>query len=158
MGFAAMNPAHPNHIVKQWIDKSELGDKNYYSLHFTLEDNPYLDPGYIERIRTSLSGLFYKRNYLGLWCLAQGAIFDFFDKSIHVVHRPPACADYYIAGIDYGTVNPFACVLVGVSTGEKSQTGKQLWVEAEYYWNPSSDKGSGRQKVNSELADDVAAV
>ncbi len=153
-GVATMNPAHPTHKLKQWIDKAEAGDPNYYSLHFTLDDNPYLDEAYKQRIANSLSGLFYKRNYLGLWCLAQGAIFDFFDRSLHVVRRAPACADYYIAGIDYGTVNPFACVLVGVNTGEKTQMGKQMWVEKEYFWDPS-DKGGGRQKVNSELADDL---
>ena len=76
MGFASMNPSHPNHKLKKWIDNAENGDKNYYSLHFTLDDNPYVDDAYKQRIRDSLSGLFYKRNYLGLWCLAEGAIFE----------------------------------------------------------------------------------
>jgi PBSX family phage terminase large subunit len=152
MGFASMNPSHPNHKIKQWIDKAEAGDPNYYSLHFTLDDNPYVDESYKQRIRDSLSGLFYKRNYLGLWCLAEGAIFDFFDRKIHVVNRPPTAAEYWIAGIDYGSVNPFSCLLIGVSTGKYTQTGKRMWVEKEYYWNP---KATGRQKVNSEFADDV---
>lgn len=150
--FAAMNPSHPNHKIKQWIDKAEAGDSNYYSLHFTLDDNPYVDASYKQRIRDSLSGLFYKRNYLGLWCLAEGAIFDFFDRKIHVLHKPPAAAEYWIAAIDYGTVNPFACVLIGVSTGKYNQTGKRLWAEKEYYWDP---KVKGRQKTNSEFATDV---
>jgi PBSX family phage terminase large subunit len=152
MGFASMNPSHPAHKVKQWIDKAEAGDKNYYSLHFTLDDNPYVDDNYKNRIRDSLSGLFYKRNYLGLWCLAEGAIFDFFDRKIHVVSRPPAAAEYWIAGIDYGAVNPFTCVLIGVSTGKYTQSGKVMWVEKEYYWDP---KVMGRQKTNSEFAEDV---
>lgn len=154
MGFASMNPSHPNHKIKQWIDKAEKGDKNYYSLHFTLDDNPYVDENYKQRIRDSLSGLFYKRNYLGLWCLAEGAIFDFFDKKIHVVNKPPASAEYWVAGIDYGVSNAFACVLVGVSTGKYTQTGKKLWVEKEYYWDC---KKTGRQKINSEFADDIQA-
>lgn len=150
--FAAMNPSHPTHKIKQWIDKAEQGDPNYYSLHFTLDDNPYVDESYKKRIRDSLSGLFYKRNYLGLWCLAEGAIFDFFDRKIHVLPNPPAAAEYWIASIDYGTVNPFACVLIGVSTGKYTQTGKRLWAEKEYYWDP---KVKGRQKTNSEFASDV---
>lgn len=154
MGFASMNPSHPNHQVKKWIDKAEAGDPNYYSLHFTLEDNPYVNDDYKKRIRDSLSGLFYKRNYLGLWCLAEGAIFDFFDTKIHVVKRPPCAAEYWIAGIDYGAVNPTTCVLIGVSSGRNNQTGKQLWVEKEYFWDP---KKTGRQKVNSEFADDIQA-
>lgn len=152
MGFASMNPSHPDHKIKKWIDKAESGDKNYYALHFTLDDNPYVDDVYKQRIRDSLSGIFYKRNYLGLWCLAEGAIFDFFDRSLHVVERPPTAADYWVAGIDVGTVNPFSCVLIGVSTGHYNQTGKKLWVEKEYYWNP---KVTGRQKTNGEFADDI---
>ena len=152
MGFASMNPSHPGHKIKKWIDFAESGDKNYYSLHFTLDDNPYVDDPYKQRIKNSLSGLFYKRNYLGLWCLAEGAIFDFFDRSIHVVSKPPRAAEYWIAGIDFGTSNAFACVLIGVSTGQYTQTGKCMWVEKEYYWN---SKQTGRQKVNSEYARDV---
>ncbi len=152
MGFASMNPSHPSHKIKQWIDKAEEGDKNYYALHFNLDDNPYVDETYKSRIRNSLSGLFYKRNYLGLWCMAEGAIFDFFDRKVHVVYRPPAAAEYWVAGIDYGSVNPFVCLLIGISTGRHTQTGKRVWVEKEYYWDP---KQQGRQKVNSEFADDV---
>ena len=89
---------------------------------------------------------------MGLWCLAQGAIFDFFDHNLHVVSRPPCAAEYWIASIDYGTANPFCCLLIGVSTGRYTQTGKKLWVEKEYYWDPVK---TARQKVNSEFADDV---
>jgi PBSX family phage terminase large subunit len=153
-GYATMNPKHPTHILKTWIDKAEAGDSDYYALHFALDDNPYVSEGYKNNLRNSSSGLFYKRNYLGLWCLAEGAIFDFFDTKIHVVNRPPAAADYWVAGIDYGSVNPFACLLIGVSTGHYTQTGRQLWVEKEYYWDP---KRHERQKVNSEYADDVVA-
>lgn len=151
-GYAAMNPSHPKHKLKDWIDKAEAGDRNYYSLHFTLEDNPFVDENYKQRIKSASSGLFYKRNYLGLWCLAEGAIFDFFDTKIHVVSRPPTAAEYWIAGIDYGTENPFCCLLLGVSTGKYNQQGKKLWVEKEYYWD---SKKRHRQKTTSEFAQDV---
>lgn len=152
MGFASMNPSHPAHKIKQWVDKAESGDKNYYSLHFTLDDNPYVNEDYKKRIRDSLSGVFYKRNYLGLWCLAEGSIFDFFDRKIYVVRKPPTAAEYWIAAIDYGATNPFCCLLIGVNTGRYTQTGKKLWVEKEYYWDP---KKEGRQKTNSEFAQAV---
>jgi PBSX family phage terminase large subunit len=152
MGFASMNPAHPTHKIKQWIDKAEEGDKNYYALHFVLEDNPYINDDYKMRIRDSLSGLFYKRNYLGLWCLAEGAIFDFFDPKIHVVKQPPRAAEYWVVGIDYGVSNNFACVLMGVNTGRSTQTGICRWVEKEYVWDSHAQ---GRQKTNSEYADDL---
>lgn len=154
MGFASMNPSHPRHKIKEWIDKAEAGDPNYYALHFTLEDNPFVDDSYKNRIRHSLSGVFYKRNYLGLWCLAQGAIFDFFDSKVHVVKQPPTAAEYWVAGIDYGTSNNFACILMGVSTGRYTQTGASRWFEKEYVWD---SKKMERQKTNSEYADDVQA-
>jgi PBSX family phage terminase large subunit len=151
-GFAAMNPSHPNHKIKKWIDMAEEGNKDYYALHYTLEDNPYLEQSYKDRLKNSLSGIFYKRNYLGLWCLAEGSIFDFFDPKFHVVPKPPRAAEYWIAAIDYGAVNPFACLLIGVSTGRYTQQGKMMWVEKEYYWDPIKRE---RQQTNSEFANDV---
>lgn len=151
-GFAAMNPSHPEHKIKKWIDRGLNGDTNYYSLHWTLDDNPFVNQDYKERIRLSHSGLSYKRNYLGLWCLAEGAIFDFFDVDLHVVSKPPRAAEYWIAGVDVGTSNAFACVLIGVSTGKFEQSGRRLWVEKEYYWD---SRAEGRQKTNSEYADAV---
>jgi PBSX family phage terminase large subunit len=151
-GFATCNPSYPTHIVKKWIDKAAAGDKNYYALQFMLEDNPYLEESYKERIRNSLSGVFYKRNYLGLWCLAEGAIFDFFDRDIYVVKKPPRAAEYWIAAIDYGSIHPFVCLLIGVSTGRYTQSGKCLWVEKEYFWD---SRVKGKQKTQSEYADDV---
>ncbi len=152
MGFATMNPSYPSHKVKQWIDKAEAGDPNYYAQHYTLDDNPFVEESYKQRIRDSLSGLFYKRNYLGLWCLAEGAIFDFFDRNIHVLSKPPRAADYWIAGIDYGVSNAFSCLVIGVSTGLRTQTGKCMWVEKEFFWDC---KKTGRQLLNSEFADRV---
>jgi PBSX family phage terminase large subunit len=151
-GIATMNPTYPDHILKNWIDRGNEGDKNYYSLHFTLDDNPFVDEDYKNRLKNMSTGIFYKRNYLGLWCLAEGAIFDFFDTRIHTLNKPPLAAEYWIAGIDYGISNAFACVLIGVNTGVNTQTGKRLWVEKEYYWD---SKKEGRQKLNSELAQDV---
>jgi PBSX family phage terminase large subunit len=153
-GFAAMNPSHPKHKIKEWIDKAEAGDKNYYALHYTLDDNPYVDEDYKQRIRNSLSGVFYKRNYLGQWCLAEGAIFDFFDRRIYVCKEPPRAAEYWIAGIDYGTANSFACTFVGISTGKYAQNGICRWAQKEYVWD---SKKTNRQKTNSEYANDVQA-
>ena len=152
MGFASMNPSFPTHKLKKWIDFAEEGNKDYYALHFTLDDNPYISQDYKDRLRNSLSGVFLKRNYFGIWCLAEGSIYSFFDRDVHTVRRPPRAAEYWIAGVDYGTSNPFACVLIGVNTGVSTQLGKCMWVEKEYYWDPVK---KGRPKTNSEFADDV---
>lgn len=148
--FASMNPSHPSHKCKQWIDRAADGDPNFYQLHFTLEDNPYVSDDYKKMIRESLSGVFYKRNYLGLWCLAEGSIFDFFDRSVYVVNRPPRAAEYWIVGIDYGTNNAFAAVLIGINTGQAIQDKPMYWVEDELYWD---SKKTFQQKTNSEYVE-----
>jgi PBSX family phage terminase large subunit len=150
--FGTMNPSHPGHKCHELIELAEKGDPNYYSLHFVVEDNPFLPPDYTEMLKKTLTGVFYRRYYLGEWCLAEGAIFEFLDKKLHVVRRPPRSADFYIAGIDYGASNPFACVLLGYSSGRFQETGPTLWVEKEYYWNP---KATNQQKTNAEFARDL---
>ena len=150
-GYGSMNPTYPTHIIKQWIDAGLKGDKNYYSLHFTLDDNPYVDQDYKGRIARS-SGIFHRRNYLGEWCLAEGAIFDFFDRNFYVRKKAPRAAEYFIAGVDVGTSNAFACLIVGVSTGKYDQSGAIMWVEKEYFWD---SRQTGRAKTNSEYATDV---
>lgn len=151
--FASMNPTSPYHILKEWIDKSRNGtDLKTYELHFRMQDNPFLSQEFIDDIKNSLTGVFYKRHYEGDWCLAEGAIFDFFDPQYHVIDAPEYCADYWILGVDYGTDNAFAAVLIGVYTGIANQTHKKLWVEKEFFWD---HRKQGRQMVNSEFADAV---
>lgn len=154
MLFASMNPSHPSHRLKKWIDSAEEGDPDFYHLHFTLDDNPYLEQSYKDMLKRSLTGVFYRRYYLGEWCLAEGAIFDFFDKSLYVLKKPPRAAEYWIVGIDYGTNNAFASLLIGINTGKATQSGPMMWVEKEYYWD---SKVTGRQKTNSEFAEAVQA-
>jgi len=134
-GYASMNPSHPGHKVKKWIDEAANGNPDYYALQFMLSDNPYLEESYKNRIRNSLSGIFYQRNYLGLWCLAEGAIFDFFDRALHTGPVPPKCAEYWVAGIDDGSSNNFACLLIGVNTGKSTQDKPMRWVEKEFVWD-----------------------
>ena len=151
--YADMNPVAPSHMIKErMIDAAEKGDPSFYSLHFKVDDNTFLTEEYKNDLRKTSTGLFYRRNYLGEWCLAEGAIFEFFDRKLHIVNIPPRAADFYIAGIDYGASNAFACVLIGYHSGESTQEGPCMWVEKEYYWDP---KVMNRQKTNSEYARDL---
>lgn len=151
--FASMNPKHPGHLLKKWIDYAEEGDPNYYALHFTLDDTPFVSQSYKDDLKKTSSGLYLRRYYYGEWCLAEGAIFDFFDRKMHTVDKPPCAAEYWIAAIDYGAVNPFACLLLGISTGKYTQMAPKIWVEDEYYYDPKILK---KQKTNFEYAQDIS--
>lgn len=141
------NPDGPYHWLKtDYINRaSELNLRNF---SFKLDDNPFLPPSYVEDLKKEYRGLWYKRFIEGLWVLAEGAIYDFFDNRLHVFKGPRTYAKQYFLGIDYGTTNPFAAVLVGFN----DDGHPALWIEKEYYWD---SKEKGYQKTDSEYAMDL---
>lgn len=155
--FADMNPVQPDHICHKWVKWAEEGDKNYFSRHFTVDDNTFLPQEFKDNLKKTLNGIFYRRNYLGEWCLAEGAIFDFFDRAIHLDKRQKAC-DFWIAGIDYGASNAFACVVLGVKLKKYANDTTYIQAQAEYYYESKATKkeeGGKRSKTNLEYAQDL---
>ncbi|WP_445396458.1 PBSX family phage terminase large subunit [Streptomyces sp. LE64] len=109
--FGTTNPDNPNH----WARKEYLlrpREQRLRTWHFAMDDNPGLSESYKARQRAAHRGLFYKRNILGLWVMAEGAIYEAFDEAVHVVDELPEMLRYWL-GIDYGTVNPFSAILFG---------------------------------------------
>ena len=150
--FGGTNPDSPYHWLKsEYIDKLIDHEDKLKLFEFTLEDNPILDKEYIEFLKTKFSGLWYKRYIEGKWVLAEGAVYGFFTQSQHVRSTPPTYSKFYLLGIDYGTVNAFAAVLVGFNDSHSPS----LWVEKEYYWD---SKKEGYQKTDAEYADDLIRV
>ena len=73
------NPDSPAHWFKvNWIDKRK--EKKLIYLHFTMDDNLSLSEEIKERYRNMYVGVFYKRYILGLWCIAEGLVYDMFSK------------------------------------------------------------------------------
>lgn len=145
--IATCNPNSPVHPVKtNLIDNV---DTEYcYNLHFDVDDNPALDEKTIKDLKNQYSGLFYRRYILGEWVAAEGTIYADFSRKSHVLPRAPHYADNYFVGVDYGVHNAFAAVMVG----HNNTHSPHLWVEKEYFWD---SKKTYRQKLNSELADDL---
>jgi len=148
--FATTNPDSPYHWLKTgFMDRaSELNLKVF---KFTLEDNPSLSKAYVDALKSEYQGLWYRRFIEGEWVLAEGSVYDFFDPKFHTLRQPPSYAKYYICGIDYGTTNPFAAVLVGFNDDVRPA----IWVEKEYYWDP---KVTGCQKTDMEFGIDLQRV
>lgn len=145
--FGTTNPDSPFHwFKKDFLDRAENLDLKYWE--FRLEDNPSLDPVFIENIKKEYQGLWYERFIDGRWVLAEGTIFDFFNREHHVITFPPGAADYYIVGCDYGTSNPTTFALIGYS----ERTFPNKWLEKEYYWDSRKQL---RQKTDTEYALDL---
>jgi PBSX family phage terminase large subunit len=141
--FGTTNTDSPYHWLKtDLLDKEGLDLRSW---HFELEDNPNLDPAYIEALKKEYTGLWYKRFILGLWVLAEGAIYDMWDDEIHAVDIIPERFDRYLLGVDYATGNPTAFILIG-------QKGQSLYAVDEYYWDSAK---TGRQKTDAEYSTDL---
>lgn len=138
------NPSSPFHFVKtDIIDRCD--ELNLVHIHTTMEDNLTLDEKIKDRYRRMYSGVFFKRYILGLWCQADGLIFDCFDSERHVVKSKDKY-NHYAIGMDYGTSN--ACVFLLFGWDDKDN----VQVVKEYYY---SAKVTKKQKTDSEYADDM---
>ncbi len=130
------NPEGPEHwFFKEWVQKCE--EKNLLHLHFTMDDNPGLDPAVRARYDRLYDGVFYERYVLGLWSAAQGLVYRF-DKRRHVA-EPPSSGRWFIS-VDYGTLNPFSAGLWCVSDGRAYRV-------REYYY---SGREHGRLRTDEQ--------
>lgn len=144
--FATCNPEGPAHwLKKDFIDRA--GDLDLTSWNFTLDDNPSLDPSYKENLKKEYTGMWYARYILGEWAVSHGLIYDSFSND-NIYVNSDTNPNYYIVGIDYGTTNPTAAVLIAVTPNR----WPQLRVEQEFYYDAAV---KGRSKTDQELVQDI---
>lgn len=144
--FATCNPEGPAHwLKKDFIDRSKELDLVYWN--FTLDDNPSLDEAYKTNLKKEYSGMWYARYILGEWAVSHGLVYDSFTPDNIYTHSN-SNPNYYIMGIDYGTTNPTAAVIIAVTPYQ----WPQMRVEAEYYYDAAV---KGRSKTDQEIVQDL---
>ncbi|MGW6362979.1 PBSX family phage terminase large subunit [Bacillus subtilis] len=118
------NPENPMHTVKtDYIDKDgqrlKNGRLNIRSFHFSLFDNNFLDPEYVESIVASTpSGMFTDRDIYGYWVAPEGVIYKDFKKDKHYISSDQVKEKQgrftkYFAGVDWGYEHPGSIVVIG---------------------------------------------
>lgn len=142
--FGNTNPDNPRHwlklILNDAADNARKGEPvDIKTWHFTIDDNPSLSEKVKERWRRMFTGLWYKRMILGQWVMAEGAIFESWDEDRHVVKDLPTITKWISLGVDYGTTNPFAGLVLGVGADHK------LYLTHEWRWDS--------KKKQSKLSD-----
>ena len=71
----ALNPESPTHWLKQFLDS----DADIYCQTYTIFDNPFLPPKFVDNLCKEYEGtVYYNRYILGQWCNAEGLIYTRF--------------------------------------------------------------------------------
>ena len=143
--WLSCNPGHPEHwLHREWIQKAK--QKNTLHLHFTMEDNPALDPMVRRRYESLYTGAFYRRYVLGQWCGGEGLVYEF-DPAVHVVKALPTQGRWFIS-VDYGTQNPFSAGLWCVSGGKAYRV-------REFYY---SGRQTGKLRTDRQYHEDLVKL
>jgi PBSX family phage terminase large subunit len=144
--FGTTNPDSPYHWLKTgYIDREGELDLRHFT--WPLDLNTFLDPDYIANLKREYTGLWYDRFILGLWKLAEGAVYDFFNEDAHTLESAPAPATEYVVACDYGTSNATVFGLFGINRSVRPY----CWMEREYH---HSGRDTGHSKTDDEYADD----
>lgn len=152
--IATTNPDSPAHYLRErYIDRIGRGElPDWQIFHFTMDDNPGLTDEYRDSVKREFTGLWYRRFIRGEWVSAEGAVYDMWDPTQHVIpwDALPRIVDCYAVGIDYGTQNPTAALILALGEDgrlyfvdewriDASNRGHGTWTDAEQsqallYW------------------------
>ena len=142
----ACNPEHPNHWLKQFIDRPDI---DIYVQKYKIFDNPFLPKEFIDNLCKEYAGTVYYGRYIeGEWTLAEGLIYPMYQEAIE---SPPENYDRqgnlipperYCLSLDYGTMNAFSAGLWG-------KYGDTWYRVKEYYY---SGRDTGVQKTDEEYS------
>ena len=135
------NPDSPEHwFYKEWIQKHK--EKNALYLHFTMKDNNSLSEKVKKRYENMYSGVFYDRFIRGLWVVAEGLVYDFFQSKMETIIKTVDMNDYneFYVSIDYGTINPCSMGLWGVNSEGAAR------IRESYF----DSRKEGRQRTDEE--------
>ena len=151
--FATTNPDTPMHwLNKKYIERGH--ELNMLLMTFLIDDNTFLDPNYVEELKKEYVGVFYDRFIRGLWVVAEGLVYDFFQSKKDTIIKTIDMNDYneFYVSIDYGTINPCSMGLWGVNSEGAAR------IRESYF----DSRKEGRQRTDEEhyqalieLVDDV---
>lgn len=148
--FANCNPDSPYHwFYQKVICAPDIASKKRWS--FLMDDNLSLSEEYKTQLASQFSGVYKRRFIDGEWCVAEGLIYDAFDKRKHVIRYN---ADYikkhairFFIGCDQGTSTTTSWSLF-VELNDKPMHVHKI---AEYYYDAIKNR---KQKSDEEFMAD----
>ena len=113
------NPEGPQHWVKQFLESGA----DVYAQAYTIYDNPFLTPEFVDNLEKEYTGtVYYQRYILGLWVAAEGVIYkQYTSDPDHFVLSSERVQDISrhgaimraVIGVDFGggtSAHAFCCV------------------------------------------------
>ena len=121
------NPDNPRHWFKAFLES----DADIYCQTYTIDDNPFLDPVFVENLKKEYAGtVYYDRFILGQWSAAEGVIYRAFadnprrfiieDTLVNQENEKRIPIMRAVIGVDFGggtSAHAFSCV--GFTQGYK---------------------------------------
>ncbi|MDI9498218.1 MAG: PBSX family phage terminase large subunit [Bacillota bacterium] len=95
------NPAAPTHWLKVFLDS----DADIYSMHYSIDDNTFLDPVFVRELKKEYAGsVLYDRYIEGLWVAAEGVIYKLLadNPERYIIDELPESLAFGTIGIDFG--------------------------------------------------------
>lgn len=155
--FATTNPSSKAHWVwDEFVGNKKKQRKGKVKVYwFKMGDNPTMDEDTKQMYYDLFSGVFFRRNVLGEWVAAEGAIYDKFEEeigqSVFAHDQPPhkEYDDYYVT-MDYGTGSVTTFALWGVKYTEEGPHDYHCL--KEYYYDSRKE---GEQRTDSQFATEL---
>lgn len=159
--FFDLNPKNPqDYFYTEILDVQEANNAKYENYgyvweHFTIANNRSITDNRMAEILRSYdrNSVWWMRDIAGLRSAAEGIIYDGFTAKHQYddASGGPNWDLYYnrYYAIDYGTINPFACLeIIEQTIGGVTE----YYVNDEYYYNSKREK---RQLSDAEYADNL---
>lgn len=136
------NPEGPQHWFKKFLEKPGI---DLYRQNYILDDNEFLAKNVIDNIKLEYGGtVYYDRYVLGKWALAEGLIYQEFQRGVVDIVPDTDEYDQFQIAMDYGIYNPTVFLLFGHSRRDgvwylikeyvhSGKEGKTPKTDEEYY-------------------------
>lgn len=114
----ACNPSTPGHFLAKRFAPPGSGfttpTEGCLCISTRTHENTFLDADYVKSLDRDRGTLWYRRFVEGLWCGAEGLVYDKWDRAVHVQTRPRSEFNRFIVACDEGYTNPFVALLIGI--------------------------------------------
>lgn len=170
--LADCNPDAPQHWIKRRADAGRT-----LMLESRHEDNPLLwdailggwtpkGAAYMARL-DALTGVRHYRYRLGRWVAAEGAVYETFDRAMHLVYRREIPKSWRrIRSIDFGYTNPFVCQWWAIDPDGRMWLYREIYMtgrtvkdhaakikELEQWQLPDGAPNPERERIAASVAD-----